>query len=47
MDRRRRGAPTVLSEYLTGETIVDPGGQIRTFNELARRADFLRCLLHD
>ena len=45
MDRRRRGAPTVLSEYLTGETIVDPGGQTRTFNELARRADFLRGLL--
>jgi len=45
IDRRRRGEPTVLSDFLTGETIVDPGGQMRTFNELARRADFLRDLL--
>jgi hypothetical protein len=45
MNLRRRGEPTVLSDYLTGETIIDPGGQTRTFNELARRADFLRGLL--
>ncbi len=44
-DKRRRGETSVLSDYLTGETIVDPGGQTRTFNELERRADFLRDLL--
>jgi hypothetical protein len=45
IDKRRRGEASVLSEYLTGETIVDPGGQTRTFIELERRADFLRGLL--
>jgi hypothetical protein len=45
IDKRRRGETSVLSDYLTGETIVDPGGQTRTFNELERRADFLRDLL--
>jgi hypothetical protein len=45
IDKRRRGETSVLSGYLTGETIVDPGGQTRTFNELERRADFLRGLL--
>jgi hypothetical protein len=45
MNLRLSGMPTLLSEYLTGETIIDPKGQPRTFNELARRADFLLGLL--
>ena len=45
INRRRRGEQSMMSEYLTGETILDPGGETRTFNELARRADFLRDLL--
>jgi hypothetical protein len=42
---RRRGEQSMMAEYLTGETILDPGGVTRTFNELSRRADFLRDLL--
>jgi hypothetical protein len=42
---RHQGEPTFQSPYLTGETIVDPGGQVRTFNELQRRADFMMGLL--
>lgn len=42
---RRRGDPTTLSPYMTGETITDPMGRTRIFSELARRADFLRTLL--
>jgi hypothetical protein len=42
---RHRGTAPVLSPYLTGETFVDPGGQVRTFNELQRRANVLIDLL--
>ena len=44
-NRRRQGEATVLSRYMTGETIVDPGGQPRTFNEHQRRADVIQYLL--
>lgn len=42
---RHMGEAAGLSRYMTGTTIVDPGGQSRTFNELQRRADFLGTLL--
>jgi len=42
---RHSGTRPELSAYMTGETIVDPGGQVRTFNELQRRASFLNELL--
>ncbi len=42
---RHRGTMAELSPYMTGETTVDPGGQVRTFNELERRANFLVGLL--
>jgi hypothetical protein len=45
MSRRHRGEDTFLSDYLTGETIRDPGGVWRDFNELQRRADYLQGLL--
>jgi hypothetical protein len=42
---RHQGEQTVLSPYLTGETILDPRGHPRTFNELGRRAGVLQLLL--
>ena len=42
---RHQGEQTVLSPYMTGETIVDPMGQPRTFNELGRRASIVQSLL--
>lgn len=45
MSRRHQGEDTVLSPYMTGETIIDPGGQWRDFNELQRRADYLQGLV--
>src|SRR5260370_27248817 len=43
MDRRRRSAPPVLSQYLTAETIVHPGGQTSPFHDLPPRPHFLRA----
>ncbi len=45
MSRRHQGEDTVLSRYMTGERILDPGGQWRDFNELQRRANYLEGLL--
>lgn len=45
LEKRHRGEETSLSPYLTGESILDPGGVWRTFNELGRRSDYLESLL--
>jgi hypothetical protein len=42
---RHRGTSPELSPYMTGETMIDPSGQVRTFNELQRRANVLIDLL--
>jgi len=45
MSWRHRGEAALPSRYMTGETILDPGGVWRDFNELQRRADYLQGVL--
>jgi hypothetical protein len=45
MSWRHHGEAPLPSRYMTGETIQDPGGVWRDFNELQRRADYLQGLL--